>query len=175
MRAASPCEARHERWGAQRVGTIGALASLCALACNSGAPPAPTATASARLEEPPPALTIVELPSAKPEPRFVGAAQVLVAYRGAERAPTTVTRSRDDARQRAAEALAKLRGGAELASVARDYSDDPVSRDAGGAIGNFERYAMPSAFADAAFALDVGQLSGVVETPRGFHVIKRLR
>lgn len=150
---------------------VGAL-----LGCNSGAPPAPASTASApQGEPPPPALTVVELPSAKPEPRFVGAAQVLVAYRGAERAPATVTRSRDEARKLAGEALAKLRAGAELAAVARELSDDATSREAGGAIGNFERYAMPSAFADAAFALEVGQLSEVVETPRGFHVIKRLR
>ncbi len=60
-------------------------------------------------------------------------------------------------------------------AAVKKYSDDDASKKIGGALGNFERGAMPEAFSRAAFALQVGDLSDVVETPRGFHIIKRTR
>jgi NIMA-interacting peptidyl-prolyl cis-trans isomerase 1 len=59
--------------------------------------------------------------------------------------------------------------------AAKKYSDDPGSKDLGGAIGNFERNAMPEAFSKATFEMKVGDISDVVETPRGFHIIKRTK
>lgn len=99
----------------------------------------------------------------------------MIAYKGAELAPKQVTRSKDEARKRAEEVLAKLKADkTKLAELATTYSDD-ASKVAGGAIGNFERNAMPPAFSDAAFGLEVGALSEIVETPRGFHIILRTR
>lgn len=113
--------------------------------------------------------------SAKPDREIAGASQILVAYKGAEIAPKEVTRSKADARARAEEALAKVRTDKDkFAEIAKEYSDDP-SKVAGGAIGNFERYAMPKAFGDATFALEIGDISGVVESPRGFHIILRTK
>jgi hypothetical protein len=103
----------------------------------------------------------------------VGASHILISYQGAQRARPTVTRSKSEARRLAesirAEAVAP---GADFAALARRSSDGPSGpRD--GALGRFSRRAMVKPFSDAAFALEPDQVSGVVETVFGFHVIKR--
>lgn len=109
-----------------------------------------------------------------PERQIAGAAHVLITYKGAELAPSTVTRTKQAARARAQEALGKLKAGKAFEDLVKEYSDDG-SKVAAGAIGNFERNAMPAAFADATFAMKVGDVSEVVETPRGFHIIRRTK
>jgi parvulin-like peptidyl-prolyl isomerase len=99
---------------------------------------------------------------------------VLYLYRGSHRAPERVTRSRDEARSAAAAALARLKGGARLEDIARTQSDCP-SRERGGDLGPIHRGATAPAFERAAFALEVGEISGVVETPFGYHVLQRTR
>ncbi|MFT3765497.1 MAG: peptidylprolyl isomerase [Minicystis sp.] len=101
---------------------------------------------------------------------------MLVSYKGAELSPKGVTRSKDDARKRAAEALDKIKKDKmPFEEAAKKYSDDEASKNIGGAIGNFEKNAMPEAFSKATFGMKVGEMSDVVETPRGFHIIKRTR
>lgn len=82
----------------------------------------------------------------------------------------------DSARQaalaEAREALSELRGGADFATVARRYSDDPATRERGGELGWFRRGRMVPAFERTAFALRPGQVSEIVETSFGFHIIK---
>lgn len=163
------------------------LAALLALAaaCDAPAPaltasPAPTAKASASVAAPSSSTTTPPAPSASaprpPEREIAGAQQILVAWKGAERAPKSVTRTKADAKKRADEALSKLKDkGEAFEKVVKDYSDDEASKPAGGAVGNFERNAMPDAFSNATFALEVGATSGVVETPGGFAIIKRTR
>ena len=111
-----------------------------------------------------------------PECRPAAAAHVLVAYKGALGAAKTVSRTKADAKKRAEEAREKLvahQGTFEELVI--KYSDDDLSRPAGGKIGNFERNVFPPAFTDAAFGMAVGGISEVVETPRGFHVILRTK
>jgi hypothetical protein len=111
-----------------------------------------------------------------PAREIAGAAHILVAYKGALGAPKAVSRSKELAKKRAEEALQKLRDKkATFEQLVNEYSDDLTSKPAAGAIGNFERYAMPRAFADATFDLAVGDTSEVVETPRGFHIIRRTK
>jgi peptidyl-prolyl cis-trans isomerase C len=62
--------------------------------------------------------------------------------------------------------------GEDFAKLARENSQDPGSKDAGGDLGFFSSDKMVAPFAKAAFALKVGQVSEVVETPFGYHVIK---
>lgn len=106
-------------------------------------------------------------------PEMIGARHLLVAYRGAMRASPTITRTKDEARVRAQEALEKARGGAAFEELVKEYSDEPGAAERGGDLGKFNRSTMVRQFADAAFKLAPGELSDLVETPFGFHVIQR--
>jgi hypothetical protein len=143
------------------------------VACDKSGPtttatptPTPTATATATA-------TTTTTATAAAVPDVIIAQHVLVTYKGAKRAPKGVTRSKVDARARAEEALAKIRGGAPFEDVVKAYSDDAGSVDRMGSVGKFHRGDMDPAFSSAAFALKSGEVTDVVETPFGFHVIKR--
>jgi peptidyl-prolyl cis-trans isomerase C len=78
------------------------------------------------------------------------------------------------ARGRIEALLAKVRGGADFAALARQSSEDPGSNGKGGELDVFGRGQMAKPFEDAAFTLKPGDVSGVVESPFGFHLIKLL-
>lgn len=63
-------------------------------------------------------------------------------------------------------------GGESFTALARQYSQDPGTAPQGGDLGTFGRGEMVKPFEDAAFALQVGEISDVVETPYGLHVIR---
>lgn len=106
-------------------------------------------------------------------PTIIAAQHLLVAYKGAKSAPKTITRSKADAKKRAEEALAKAKKGDDFTALVSTYSDEPGAAARQGNLGKFTREAMVKPFSDAAFALKVGDISDVVETDFGFHVIKR--
>lgn len=106
------------------------------------------------------------------EPARIGVKHVLVRYAGADRAEGA-TRTREEACLRAMEARDKIRGGAELDEVVAEYSEEAGAASRGGSLGTVERADVLPPFADAAFDLDLHQLSDVVETRYGFHVIFR--
>jgi peptidyl-prolyl cis-trans isomerase D len=74
-------------------------------------------------------------------------------------------------RKQAEEVLAKIKAGGDFAELAKQYSQDASAAN-GGDLGRFGRGVMAPDFEAAAFALDSGQMSGVVETPFGMHIIK---
>ena len=80
--------------------------------------------------------------------------------------------AKGQARTRAGALLTKLKGGADFVALAKEFSQDAGSAANGGDLGFFARAQMPPAFGDAAFALKPGQLSGIVETQVGYHIIK---
>ncbi len=100
----------------------------------------------------------------------VRASHILLMYAGSER--STATRSKDEAAQQIEQIAAQLTGGADFADMASTHSDCP-SRARGGDLGAFGRGMMVGAFEDAAFGLEVGATSDVVETPFGYHLIRR--
>ncbi|PXX43809.1 peptidylprolyl isomerase [Undibacterium pigrum] len=74
-------------------------------------------------------------------------------------------------RQRAEEALQKLRGGADFAKTAVTYSDSSEALK-GGDIGWREQDRLPPLFVDAISKVKVGEFSEIVRSPNGFHIIK---
>jgi len=76
------------------------------------------------------------------------------------------------ARQKAEDLLKRVRAGEDFATLAKEFSEDPGSRAQGGDLGWFSRGEMVKEFEDAAFALKEGEVSGVVESPFGYHIIK---
>jgi parvulin-like peptidyl-prolyl isomerase len=76
------------------------------------------------------------------------------------------------ARSRAEDLLSQARGGAEFAGLARQHSQDEASAQAGGDLGFIEQGQTVPAFEAALFNLKPGDLSAVVESPFGYHVIK---
>lgn len=74
--------------------------------------------------------------------------------------------------QDAKDAKSKLDAGKSFEEVARDYSKDAASAKQGGDLGYFTRDKMVREFADAAFALKKGEVSGPVKSPFGYHLIK---
>jgi peptidyl-prolyl cis-trans isomerase C len=68
--------------------------------------------------------------------------------------------------------LGKLKKGGDFAALAKQYSQDPGSAPNGGDLGFVAKGQTVPAFEQAAFVLKPGQLSGVVESPFGFHIIK---
>ena len=76
------------------------------------------------------------------------------------------------ARDKAAGILKRLRDGEDFAALAKVESDDPGSAEQGGDLGFFDRQTMAQAFSDAAFALSLNDISDIVETEFGLHIIQ---
>jgi len=76
------------------------------------------------------------------------------------------------AKATAEEVLKKIKAGGDFAALAKQYSTDPGSKDTGGELGYFGKGKMVPAFEQAAFALQPGQVSGLVKTSFGYHIIQ---
>lgn len=106
-------------------------------------------------------------------PEEISASHILISYKGANRADADITRSKNEAKKEA-QRIHKLvtQDGKDFGDMAKKHSDGPSSTK-GGDLGKFKFEVMAKPFSEAAFALDVGAVSEVVETDFGFHVIKR--
>jgi hypothetical protein len=158
-------------------------------ACGSPPPPAPPPAATAEAAAAPAASAAPSVDKAAAEaciatanasrarfsgePPKVTVKHVLVKWKGSKNADPKIGRSREEACLRAIEARDKVRGGADFADVVKQYSDEPGAASREGSVGAVERKDVVKPFADAAFELSVGQLSDVVESESGFHVILR--
>ena len=111
--------------------------------------------------------------SKAPRPEQIAAQHLLVMFAGAKAAGPHIKRTRDEARARAEEAHRRAVAGEDFGKLVAEYSEEPGAAARKGDLGRFSHDMMVKPFADAAFALEPGQISRVVETTFGFHVIKR--
>ncbi len=79
---------------------------------------------------------------------------------------------REKRRELAEKVLQEVQSGKDFADLARTYSDDQGTAKNGGSLGYFPRGVMVGPFEEAAFALKPGQVSDIVQSPFGFHIIK---
>lgn len=86
--------------------------------------------------------------------------------------PTSTPQQVAGLRARAQGFLARIHKGEPLASLAKEFSDDAGSRDKGGELPPFSRGTTDPDFEKAAFALKPGEVSGIVETPAGLHILE---
>jgi len=108
------------------------------------------------------------------EPPKVTVRHILVKYSGAKNADDSIKRTREEACLRALEARDKLaKEGADFDEMVKEYSDEAGAATRGGLVGTVERAELAKPFADAAFELSVNQMSDIVETEFGFHLIFR--
>jgi len=98
-------------------------------------------------------------------------AHILIQWEGLPR--TRSNRTKVQAQERAESALKRLKDGAEFSDVAVEFSDGPFGKR-GGDLGWFQKGQMAPQFDGAAFALAPNELSGIVESTHGFHIIFRI-
>lgn len=100
----------------------------------------------------------------------VRASHILLMYEGSMRSSNS--RSKDDAMTEIEALKQRVDAGDDFADLAQQHSDCPSGQQ-GGDLGMFGRGMMVGEFEDAAFGLDVGATSDIVETPFGYHLIQR--
>ncbi len=79
-------------------------------------------------------------------------------------------------REQAETVLARVKSGADFGDLAKEFSDNQISRAKDGVVGDIARSdtAYPAAFIEAAFNLTQGQASEIIEVPYGLHIVKHL-
>ncbi|MBI4835696.1 MAG: protein translocase subunit SecD [Candidatus Abawacabacteria bacterium] len=120
---------------------------------------------------------IMKVLETKKEPKEISsdekitANHILVAYKGATRADSAVSRSKEEAKQLADEIKGRVNKD-NFGVQAKEYSNDTSNKDKGGSLGSFARGQMVKAFEDAAFGANKGDIIGPVETEFGYHIIQ---
>ena len=107
----------------------------------------------------------------------IRAAHLLIKHRESRRPSSwresTITRTKDEAREILAGHEKRIRAGeVQMSELAAKESDCSSARK-GGDLGYFRRGDMQKAFEDSAFGLQKGEMSGIVETESGVHLIQR--
>ena len=110
---------------------------------------------------------IIKVTEKKERVPQIRASHILVSFNNAKGVPDTAY-----AKAKLDTVLRALKSGEEFGKVAMQYSDDTGSKERGGDLNYFERRMMVKEFDEAAFNLSVGQVSDVVKTNFGYHIIK---
>ena len=107
------------------------------------------------------------------EVELIHTRHILIRYAGAKNAPNDIERTEEEARALAESIRAEIDGGADFAEVAREKSEDDSS-ERGGDVGIVGRGRLAPEYEEAAFAVAPGELTPVVQTAFGFHVVERV-
>lgn len=87
--------------------------------------------------------------------------------------PGVLEERKAEARKKLEGILERARSGEDFAELAKEYSEDPGSASGGGDLGYFARGVMIKEFSEEAFALEKGEISDIVETAYGLHIIRK--
>ncbi|MDP8214553.1 MAG: peptidylprolyl isomerase [Candidatus Euphemobacter frigidus] len=101
------------------------------------------------------------------QPEQVGASHILIKF-----SPEDTTEQKEEKRRKLAEIEKQIDEGADFAELARENSQDIGSAEKGGELGYFPRGRMIKPFEETAFAMGTGEVSEIVETQFGYHLIK---
>jgi parvulin-like peptidyl-prolyl isomerase len=112
----------------------------------------------------------LEFPQGVSVPDQIQASHILLMYSGSLQ--STASRSKEEAESEIKQLKKELDGGADFGELARKHSDCPSAKQ-DGKLGTFARGSTVPEFERPAFALEVGAISDVIETPFGFHIIRR--
>lgn len=97
------------------------------------------------------------------EPERISADHILISIEG---------RTEEEAYERGEEVLSLIEKGKNFGDLAKEYSDDQGSKEQGGSLGYFPRGRMVAPFEVAAFELEEGEISDLIKTDFGYHIIK---
>jgi peptidyl-prolyl cis-trans isomerase C len=107
------------------------------------------------------------------QPERVRASHVLITTKDPATGEDLSADKKKERKELADKVLARAKAGEDFGKLAKEFSDDPGSRDKGGEY-TFPRGQMVPEFENAAFALDTSKISDIVTTPYGYHIIKTL-
>ncbi|MET0390286.1 MAG: peptidylprolyl isomerase [Polyangiales bacterium] len=134
----------------------------------------PVGTVSEPIEQPEGFVIVERMDNPPTGPERVGAKHILIGYAGSPKSVPSVTRNEAEAKALAEKVAREVHAeGADWDALASQYTDEPAGKTTGGDLGRFGRGQMVPAFEKAAFALKVGEISDVIKSPFGFHVIRR--
>jgi parvulin-like peptidyl-prolyl isomerase len=156
------------------------LLPLLALACGGAKPPeakTPDDSGESGLETPDTRCFAIARGTRERksnEPPKITAKHILVKYAGAKNASPEIKRTQGAACLRALEARKQLQSGEPFAEVVKEYSDEAGAATREGSVGQISRKDVAAPFADAAFELAPNEVSHVVETEFGYHIIMRV-
>ena len=100
-------------------------------------------------------------------PEQYGASHILIKVD-----PDATDKDKAAAKEEAEAVLKELKNAGDFAALAKAHSDDPGSKEQGGNLGMFRKGDMVPPFEKAALALEKDELSDIVETQYGYHIIK---
>jgi protein-export membrane protein SecD len=129
-----------------------------------------TGTIIGRVIETDTAYVVAKIDDRKDAGKEVQGRHILIQFAGATSAPSSTTMTKDEAKKKIEEIRAQATP-KNFEELAKKYSQEPGADQSGGDLGWFGKGMMVSQFEDPAFALKVGEISSIVETPFGYHII----
>ncbi|MFA5129448.1 MAG: protein translocase subunit SecD [Patescibacteria group bacterium] len=113
---------------------------------------------------------VAKLEETKIDGQEIRSSHILIQWQGAQN--STAASTKEEARKKAEKILAQVNA-QNFTEMTQKYSEEPGASQTGGDLGWFKKGMMVKEFEDVAFGLQKGQISGIVESPFGFHIIAK--